>query len=140
MPNRRTAALEYIKRHWAERGCGPPVQGLANALGTSKARAARILERLEADGLIIRKRAAPGKRGEILLPDLGDQVSVGDALRVLRRASEAMDQEALRQLVGSWVLPVTDTHLSMPAALDYLPDVEDGGLAHGHDGAAGNSR
>lgn len=136
MPNRRTAALEFIKRHWAERGCGPPVQAVANALGTSKARAARILERLEADGLIIRRRGAPGKRGEILLPDVAEQVSLGDALRVLKRASEAMDQESLRRLVGSWVLPVTDTHLSMPAALDYLPDVEDGGLDHGHDGTA----
>ena len=140
MASRRDAALEFIKRRFAERGRGPSVGELGMALGTNKERAAAILRRLAKDGSIIRVPGAPGKRGEIRLPDTADQISLGDALRVLRREAERLDVATFREMLGPLALPVTETHLFMPVELDYLPDVESGGTPDDGAGAAGDGR
>lgn len=124
MSTRRDAALEFIKRRFAERGQGPSLGELAHALGTNKPRAAAILKALERAGLASWAPGGPGRRGVISLPDPLDQVSVGDALRVLRRATDVMGPGEVHRLFGAMMLPVTQTNLPMVAVLSHLDHVD----------------
>lgn len=121
--SRKQAVLEFIKRHYAERGASPSLMEIAAGLRTSKARVLDHVRQLAIDGLIHR---VPGKHHGISLPDPAEQVSQGDALRALRRMGWVIDADALRLDLAA----VPNSSLPLIPDLDHIPDVEVGGILH----------
>lgn len=122
--SRKQAVLEFIKRHFAERGASPSRSEIAAGLGTSKARVSAHLNRLAMEGQIFR---TPGKHRGITLPEPGAEISQGDALRVLRHIGWTVDADALRLDMPA----VPNSNLPLIPDLDHIPDVEVGGLSDG---------
>jgi biotin operon repressor len=114
--SRKLLALEFIKRHFADRGDAPSFGEIAIALNTSRGRVSDIVHRLADEGKLILQ---PGHRG-IRLPDLADQISESDALRRLRELGYGIVLQAVYE-VG------TKTGLPGVEILDHIPDIETGG-------------
>lgn len=116
--SRKLAALEFTKRHWAQRGASPSYSEIANALGISKKAVHRLVHDLADDGLVILTDRAERK---IDLPEPAAHITIGDALVLLRR-------EGVRVLNDGIDLgrEVTIAGLPLIPELDHDPEVDDG--------------
>lgn len=121
--SRKQAVLEFIKRHYAERGASPSLNEIAAGLRTSKARVSAHVRQLALDGLITR---VPGKHHGISLPDPAEHISQGDALRALRNMGWMIDIDALHLDKPA----VPNSSLPLIPDLDHIPDYVVGGISH----------
>lgn len=80
--SRRQAALEFIRRHFRDRGGSPSLSEISAAIGSSVASVVEILRDLEDDGEIIRR---PGVARGIRLPDAVDELSDSEIDLALQR-------------------------------------------------------
>lgn len=128
--SRKQAALEFIKRHFAERGASPSFGEIAAALDTNTSRVSAIVHQLARDGQIL---FTPGKHRGIAMPDPAMQISRGDLLLALRQAGFIVDDDVLKAVPPA---PPTVTNPSLPLIpeLDHIPDVEIGGGQNDGDG------
>lgn len=122
--SRKLAALEFIKRHFAERGAPPSFSEIGAGLGVSRKRASVIAHQLAADKMIL---LTPRKRRGISLPNRAVHISLGDA-RPLREEGWVINRGALRL-----DMPVTNLNLPLIPDLDHIPDDDPGGDLHGGD-------
>jgi SOS-response transcriptional repressor LexA len=114
MVSRKIAALDFIKRYFAEWGHSPSLAELGAALGVSKPRASELVEQLSVEKQILHTR---GKRRGIALIDPAGEMSQADALLRLRALGWAIDNG------GKAVAPpsLTNPELSHLPLLDHDP-------------------
>lgn len=80
--SRKQAALEFIRRHFRDRGGSPSYAEIASAIGTSAQRVAAIVADLEEDGEILRRH---GAARSLRLPEPADELSDTEIEMILRR-------------------------------------------------------
>jgi SOS-response transcriptional repressor LexA len=80
--SRKQAALEFIRRHFCDRGGSPSYAEIASAIGTTPQRVAAIVADLEEDGEILRRH---GAARSIRLPEPADELSDSEIELILRR-------------------------------------------------------
>jgi SOS-response transcriptional repressor LexA len=80
--SRKQAALEFIRRHFRDRGGSPSYAEIASAIGATPQRVAAIVADLEEDGEILRRH---GAARSIRLPEPADELADSEIELILRR-------------------------------------------------------
>lgn len=132
MRSPKIAALDFIKRYYARWGHSPTLGEISGHLDVTRQRARVLVQELSDERQI---HVVSGKTRGIRLIDRRDEISIADAVLMLRREGITVLHDAEGAERTGAVLsgePLSYPPLSLPPDLDYLPDVDS--EAGKHDG------